>query len=88
MVDFNFKFALIRGLSEPMDHLTLIPRSGIRILLENTKKPLTTPGVVLYAVTNWEELASSRAFQTLLEDWIFEQTQGSKPRRARRLTAA
>ena len=88
LVDFNFKFALVRGLSEPMDHLTLIPRSGIRILLENTKKPMTTPGVVLYAVTNWEELSSSRAFQTLLEDWIFEQTQGSKPRRARKLTAA
>ena len=88
LVDFNFKFALIRGLSEPMDHLTLIPRSGIRILLENTKRSMATPGVALYAVTNWEELSSSRAFQMLLEDWIFEQTQGSKPRRARKLTAA
>lgn len=49
-----------------MDHLTLDPRSGIRILLENTKKPMTTPGVALYAVTNWDE--PSRWFQTLLED--------------------
>jgi len=88
LVDFNFKYALIRGMSEQVDQLTLVPRSGIRIQLENTKKPLTTPGVVLYAVTNWEELSASRAFQTLLEDWIFEHEQATKPKRARRLPAA
>ncbi|MEZ4509950.1 MAG: hypothetical protein R2881_10165 [Eubacteriales bacterium] len=47
---------------------SLVPRAGIRMELENTKKALTTPGVILYRVVNWEELASSKAFQTLLED--------------------
>lgn len=89
LVDFNFKFMLVRGLSENADRLTLLPRSGIRVLLENTKKPMTTPGVALYRVANWEELAASRAFQTLLEDWIFEYNQGTKrPRRAKRQQVA
>jgi hypothetical protein len=44
--------------------------------------------VILYSVVNWEELASSKAFQTLLEDWIFEYNQGTlKPRRERKRTA-
>ena len=88
LVDFNFKFALLRGLTESAEKLTLVPRSGIRIELENTNKPMTTPGVVLYRVVNWEELAGSKAFQTLLEDWIFEYNQGTlRPRRARKRVA-
>ncbi len=88
LVDFNFKYILVKGLSERADTLTLVPRSGIRIQLENAKKTMTTPGVTLYAVTNWEELAGSKAFQTLLEDWIFEYKQGTlRPRRARRQAA-
>jgi hypothetical protein len=66
----------------------LIPRAGIRIQLENTRKPLTTPGVTLYSVKNWEELAASKAFQTLLEDWIFEYRQGTlTPRRTKKRMA-
>lgn len=88
LVDFNFKYALVRGLSERADTLTLAPRNGVRIQLENTKKSLSTPGVTLYSVTNWEELASSKAFQTLLEDWIFEYNHGTaKPRRAKKRMA-
>ncbi len=89
IVDFNFKFMLVRGLSEVVDHLTLVPRNGIRIELVNTKKSLITSGVTLYSVTNWEELVGSKAFQTLLEDWIFEYNQGTKrPRRAKKKVLA
>ena len=89
LIDFNFKFMLLRGLSENMDKLTLLPRNGVRIELENTNKTMTTPGVMLYKVVNWEEVASSKAFQTLLEDWIFEYHQGTlKPRRSRKRAAA
>jgi len=78
----------VRGLNESAETLTLVPRSGIRMELVNTHKPLTTPGVVLYSVTNWEELSASKAFQTLLEDWIFENNQGTlKPRRAKKRMA-
>jgi cellulose synthase (UDP-forming) len=88
LVDFNFKFMLLRGLSENADTLTLVPRNGIRIELENTKKPLQTPRVVLYRVVNWEELSSSKAFQTLLEDWIFEYQNGTaKPRKSKKRAA-
>ena len=88
LVDFNFKFALMRGLSESAEKLTLAPRAGVRIELENANKPMTTPGVVLYRVVNWEELAGSKAFQTLLEDWIFEYNQGTlKPRRTKKRMA-
>jgi len=87
LVDFNFKYVLIRGLSEKAERLTLQPLSGVQILLEDTKKSLTTPGVALYAVVNWEELANCKAFQHLLEDWIFEYNQkASRPRRAGRQT--
>jgi len=88
LIDFNFKFALMRNLSESAETLTLAPRKGIRMELVNTHKPLTTSGVVLYSVVNWEELSASKAFQTLLEDWIFEYHQGTlKPRRARKRMA-
>ena len=88
LVDFNFKFMLLRGLSENADTLTLSPRNGIRIELENTKKPLQTPGVILYRVVNWEDLSSSKAFQTLLEDWIFEYQNGTaKPRKGKKREA-
>ena len=89
LIDFNFKFALLRGLSESADKLTLIPRNGIRIELENSNKPMTTPGVTLYNVVNWEELTASKAFQTLIEDWIFEYNNGTlKPRRSKKRMAA
>ncbi|NTU76968.1 MAG: hypothetical protein HGA90_04045, partial [Alphaproteobacteria bacterium] len=88
LIDFNFKFALMRDLSESAETLTLLPRNGVRMELVNTHKPLTTPGVILYSVTNWEELSASKAFQTLLEDWIFEYNQGTlKPRRAKKRMA-
>jgi hypothetical protein len=36
-------------------------------------------------VVNWEELSSSKAFQTLLEDWIFEYQNGTaKPRKSKK----
>jgi len=88
MIDFNFKFVLMRGLSESADTLTLVPRAGIRIELENTKKAMATPGVILYRVVNWEQLASSKAFQTLLEDWIFEYQNGTAKPRSKKKRAA
>ena len=49
---------------------------------------MTTPGVILYSVVNWEELTNSKAFQTLLEDWIFEYNHGTaKPRRSKKRLA-
>ncbi|MEN6636482.1 MAG: glycosyltransferase [Clostridiaceae bacterium] len=89
LIDFNFKFALLRGMSEKADTLTLVPRAGVQIVLQNSNKPMTTPGVTLYNVVNWEELTASKAFQTLLEDWIFEYNHGTaKPRRGKKRTAA
>jgi len=89
LIDFNFKYVLLRGLSEKADTLTLVPRIGIQIQLKNTNKPMTTPGVTLYSVVNWEELTSSKAFQMLLEDWIFEYNNGTlKPRRSKKRLAA
>ena len=88
LIDFNFKYALMRGLSEQADTLTIIPRSGVQIVLQNANKPMTTPGVTLYNVVNWEELIASKAFQTLLEDWIFEYNHGTaKPRRGKKRMA-
>lgn len=88
LIDFNFKYALLRGLSESADTLTLSPRSGVVIHLQNSNKPMTTPGVILYSVVNWEELTNSKAFQTLLEDWIFEYNHGTaKPRRSKKRLA-
>lgn len=87
LIDFNFKFALLRGMSEKADTLTLVPRAGVQIVLQNSNKPMTTPGVTLYNVVNWEELTASKAFQTLLEDWIFEYNHGTaKPRRGKKRT--
>ena len=89
LIDFNFKYALMRGLSEKADTLTIIPRNGVQIVLQNANKPMTTPGVTLYNVVNWEELTASKAFQTLLEDWIFEYNNGTaKPRRSKKRQAA
>jgi len=89
LIDFNFKFALLRGLSEKADTLTLVPRSGVQIQLQISDKAMTTPGVTLYNVVNWEELTASKAFQTLLEDWIFEYYNGTaKPRRGKKRMAA
>jgi cellulose synthase (UDP-forming) len=42
LIDFNFKYMLIRGLSERADTLTLVPRAGIRVQLENTKRSMNT----------------------------------------------
>ncbi len=89
LIDFNFKYALMRGLSEKVDTLTIVPRNGVQIVLQNANKPMTTPGVTLYSVVNWEELTASKAFQTLLEDWIFEYNNGTaKPRRSKKRQAA
>ena len=89
LIDFNFKYALLRGLSENADSLTIIPRSGVQIVLQSANKPMTTPGVTLYNVVNWEQLTASKAFQTLLEDWIFEYNNGTaKPRRGKKRLAA
>ena len=89
LIDFNFKYALMRGLSEKADTLTIIPRNGVQIVLQNANKSMTTPGVTLYNVVNWEELTASKAFQTLLEDWIFEYNNGTaKPRRSKKRQAA
>lgn len=89
LIDFNFKYVLLRGLSEKADTLTLIPRVGIQLKLQNTNKSMTTPGVTLFSVVNWEELVSNKAFQMLLEDWIFEYNNGTlKPRRSKKRLAA
>ncbi len=89
LIDFNFKYALLRGLSEQADSLTIVPRNGVQIVLQSANKPMTTQGVTLYNVVNWEELTASKAFQTLLEDWIFEYNNGTaKPRRGKKRTAA
>jgi cellulose synthase (UDP-forming) len=88
MLDFNFKFVLLRNLSQIADRLTLIPCNGIRIELEHMKKSMITPGVTLYRVVNWEELAFEKAFQKLLEDWILERRNGTaKPRHAQKTSA-
>ena len=89
LIDFNFKYALLRGMSEKADSLTIVPRNGAQIVLQSANKPMTTPGVTLYNVVNWEELTNSKAFQTLLEDWIFEYNNGTaKPRRGKKRAAA
>ena len=88
LIDFNFKYALLRGMSEQAETLTIVPRNGVQIVLQNANKPMTTPGVTLYNVVNWEELTASKAFQTLLEDWIFEYNNGTaKPRRGKKRPA-
>ena len=81
LVDFNFRYAVLRDLRKPADTLTLSPRSGVRILLKSEDRPASAAGGALYTVVNWEELSASNAFQTLLEDWIFEYQQGTlRPR--------
>ena len=78
LVNFNYKFILVRNLNTDERHLTLIPRSGVRIECEPTDIEMENPGLMLLSVVNWEDLARSSAFQTLLEDWIFERNQSRK----------
>ncbi len=52
----------------------------MRIILEPAGIETADPGLTLLRVANWEELAHSGAFQTLLEDWIFERSQTKKKR--------
>ncbi|MEN6339940.1 MAG: glycosyltransferase family 2 protein [Clostridiaceae bacterium] len=75
LVNFNYKYMLVRDLTTSAAQLTMIPRAGVRILLEPTDIPVYRPGEKLLRVVNWQELARSKPFQTLLEDWIFENGQ-------------
>lgn len=80
LVNFNYKYFLARNLNTDEPKLTLIPRAGVRIILEPAGIETADPGLTLLRVANWEELAHSGAFQTLLEDWIFERSQTKKKR--------
>jgi len=81
LVNFNYKYFLVRNLNTDEKHLTLIPRSGVRIECEPVDLPTETPGLVLLSVVNWEELTHSSVFQAMLEDWIFERSQTKKKSR-------
>ena len=78
LVDFNYKYFLVRNLNAEESQLTLIPRAGISIHCEPSDLPMENPGLTLLRVVNWEELSRSKAFQLLLEDWIFERAQSKK----------
>lgn len=78
LVNFNYKYFLARNLDTDATHLTLIPREGIKIELERSETAMENPGLVLFSVVNWEQLAGNSAFQTLLEDWIAERSQTKK----------
>ena len=85
LVNFNYKYFLARNLNTDEKHLTLIPREGVVITLERSEAQMENPGLILFSVINWEELARSKAFQTLLEDWIFEHSQTKKKQSRLRL---
>ncbi len=84
LVNFNYKYFLVRNLNTDEKHLTLIPRSGVRIECEPVEIAMENPGLVLLGVVNWEELAQNATFQAMLEDWIFERTQTKKKSRFKR----
>lgn len=77
LVNFNFKYFIARDVTTQTKKLTLLPRPGIQILLEEADMPTPHANYKLYYVVNWEELTRSKAFQTLLEDWVFESGQSS-----------
>lgn len=80
LVNFNYKYFLVRNLDAGTKSLTLVPKEGMRILLEPAGTEMEDPKLVLLRVTNWAELAQSDAFQALLEDWILEHDRAKKRR--------
>ena len=78
LVNFNYKYILVRNLNTDERRLTLLPREGIVMELERSDAEMENPGLVLFNVLDWENLAQSKELQTLLEDWMFERSQSKK----------
>ena len=72
LVNFNYKYFLVRDLTTNAQLLTIEPKRGVRIVLEPTQLPVYRTGDKLMRVVNWQELSRSKAFQEVLDDWIFE----------------
>ncbi|HWP21285.1 MAG TPA: glycosyltransferase family 2 protein [Candidatus Cryosericum sp.] len=72
LVNFNYKYFLVRDLTTNAQLLTIEPKRGVRIVLEPTQLPVYRTGEKLMRVVNWQELSRSKAFQEVLDDWIFE----------------
>jgi len=72
LVNFNYKYFLIRDLTVDAPQLTIAPKRGVRIVLEPTDLPVYHAGEKLMRVANWRELARNKAFQDVLDDWMEE----------------
>ena len=72
LVNFNYKYFLVRDLTVNAQPLTIVPKRGVRIVLEPTDLPVYHAGEKLMRVTNWRDPARSKAFQDVLDDWIEE----------------
>jgi len=70
LVDFNYKYFLVRNLTAPGPTFTLAPEKGVRILCEIADIRASRSGEQLLRVVNWQELARDKAFLRLLETWI------------------
>ena len=70
--NFNYKYFLVRDLTANVPRLTIVPQRGVRIVLEPTDLPVYHAGEKLMRIVNWKELARSKAFQDVLDDWIDE----------------
>jgi cellulose synthase (UDP-forming) len=75
LVNFNYKYFLVRDLTADAPVLTIALNKGVRIVLEATDLPVYRAGEKLMRVVNWQELAGSKAFREVLDDWIFEYVQ-------------
>lgn len=75
LVNFNYKYFLVRDLTADAPVLTIALRKNVRIVLEATDLPVYRSGEKLMRVVNWQELAASKAFREVLDDWIFEYVQ-------------
>lgn len=75
LVNFNYKYFLVRDLTADAPVLTIALNRGVRIVLEATDLPVYRAGEKLMRVVNWQELAGSKAFREVLDDWIFEYVQ-------------
>lgn len=75
LVNFNYKYFLVRDLTADAPVLTIALRKNVRIVLEATDLPVYRSGEKLMRVVNWQELAGSKAFREVLDDWIFEYVQ-------------
>ncbi|MPM39290.1 hypothetical protein SDC9_85923 [bioreactor metagenome] len=75
LVNFNYKYFLVRDLTADAPVLTIALRKNVRIVLEATDLPVYRAGEKLMRVVNWQELAGSKAFREVLDDWIFEYVQ-------------